>query len=573
MSHVGLLHLCLAGSAALMAVLHVALWLNVPKERAQLWVALSQLSLGAVLLSNWSFHSEGLDARTWRVMSVPTSLLHPAMLLVLWNLLDVRITGVRRWLLIGVCAVATAMAVERGLSVADTHRTVQGWSSLYFGGPWAPLSLLGLYAPLAAWGVEAALHLRRRPEIAVPTFVCSCAAAASTAALFAVGLGDWFGLGGVAFLVFASTMVVVGYVRSARRVEWAGEYRLVELLASGGMGDLYLAEKHGPVGFVRQVALKRIRTIAANRSSGDWEQRFFSEARLAASLSHPNLITVQDFGRLPGEGWFLAMEYLRGASLTQIRACLSARGEAIPTAVLLAIGEQASRGLASAHRAGIVHRDVSGANIMVTYDGVTKLLDFGIAKRSGEPAVAAASEALDASTPIPTDLTNAGLLLGKPGYLSPERFEGRAATPASDVFAMGVVLFELATLTLPYRPPDLPQAAARREAWVPPRALRPDLPEPLDAAITRALAWEADQRFASAAELAVALRVAAEGLSWVDLGAWLEELIPPVRAEVPTSPAPTEAATVPVATPEGTHATVTIADARDTALSARAGHR
>lgn len=209
----------------------------------------------------------------------------------------------------------------------------------------------------------------------------------------------------------------------------AGKYRLLATLGHGGMADVYLACARGPAGFNKLLVIKELRPGLAQ--DPDYLQMFLDEARLAAQLSHPNI--VQTYETLASDGrYFIAMEYLEGQPLNRVLAEQGQRG-ALPRAAGLRILSEALRGLHYAHELrdyagtalGIVHRDATPHNVLVTYDGQVKLVDFGIAKASGSSD------------------TRVGMLKGKVGYMAPEQARGDDIDRRTDVFGMGVVLWEL----------------------------------------------------------------------------------------------------------------------------------
>jgi predicted ATPase/serine/threonine protein kinase len=207
-----------------------------------------------------------------------------------------------------------------------------------------------------------------------------------------------------------------------------GAYEVVSLIGRGGMGEVYLA-RDSRLG--RNVAVKLLR--AALTSNPDAVRRFEQEARAASSLNHPNIVTIYEIGDLL-ERRFIAMEFVDGESLA------SMTGRAVDVATLSRIGAQLARALAITHAAGIVHRDIKPENVIVRPDGYVKVLDFGLARLALKPTVASTHGAG----------TNPDLLLGTPRYMSPEQARGRTASDASDVFSLGVVLYELATGRHPF---------------------------------------------------------------------------------------------------------------------------
>jgi len=253
----------------------------------------------------------------------------------------------------------------------------------------------------------------------------------------------------------------------------AGRYRIERELGRGGMATVHVAhdEELG-----RPVALK----LLPEHLAGDdaFRARFLREARLAGRLSHPNVVRVYDAGEADGRP-FIVMEYVPGTSLAQA-------GRLAPGRVV-ELGVQACAGLQHAHDAGLVHRDVKPANLLVREDAVLKVADFGIAR---------AAES--------TRHTQAGTLLGTAAYLAPEQIAGADATPASDVYSLGAVLYELLTGRPPYTFSSLAELAAQQAEGLiePVRDLEPSVPHEVEAAVMHALARDPSFRPASAADLA-----------------------------------------------------------------------
>ncbi|HEX6835315.1 MAG TPA: serine/threonine-protein kinase [Polyangia bacterium] len=272
-----------------------------------------------------------------------------------------------------------------------------------------------------------------------------------------------------------------------------GGYELLQRLAVGGMAEVFLARRTGPDGFEKRVALKRILPHLARQR--DFVAMFLDEAKLAAGLDHPHIVHIHDFGK-DGDAYYLAMEYVCGEDLATLWRRGNELGAPLPFADVATILVAACEALHHAHEQGIVHRDVTPGNLIVSFDGVVKLADFGIAKSQ-----AAASRAQ----------TVAGTLKGKVAYMSPEQARARRLDRRSDLFSLGVVAWELLTgKRLFHRRNDLDVLRAVQMSDVPPLAsVRPDVPPALAAAIETALEADADDRWDSAAELAQAL------LSWL----------------------------------------------------------
>jgi serine/threonine protein kinase len=262
-----------------------------------------------------------------------------------------------------------------------------------------------------------------------------------------------------------------------------GRYLLERELGRGGMATVHLARDSE---LDRPVAVK----VLAGHLSGDegFRERFVREARMAAGLSHPNVVQVFDAGEDDGR-LFIVMEYVPGVTLADE---LRRAGKLAPAAAVdLAL--QTCAGLEHAHDAGLVHRDVKPGNLLLREDGALKITDFGIAR------------AVEA-----TQLTQVGSVLGTAAYLSPEQAAGEPVTAAADIYGLGVVLYELLTGRTPFLFESLTDLVAKhRESTVTPvRELEPAVPEPLEAAVMKCLARNPDYRPASAAALAHELAAA-----------------------------------------------------------------
>ncbi|CAN5915155.1 hypothetical protein BH11MYX3_BH11MYX3_46360 [soil metagenome] len=274
-----------------------------------------------------------------------------------------------------------------------------------------------------------------------------------------------------------------------------GRYVVLKHLASGGMADVLLARTDGIEGFTRHVVLKRIR--AEHAKDQRFIDMFLDEARLAANLHHQNVVQVHDIGESAGD-YFFAMEYLHGEDVRSMLSKVAKSKTHMPLGHVVAIVASVAAGLHYAHeRRGadkkplnIVHRDVSPSNIIVGYDGSVKIVDFGIAK--------AAMRQVE---------TQAGSLKGKVSYMSPEHCKGEPIDRRSDVYALGVVLYELATTTRLFKGDnDYLVMDAICNGKIPlPRVRRSGLPNELAMIIMTALATEPDRRYQTADEMRQAL--------------------------------------------------------------------
>ncbi|HHN74605.1 MAG TPA: serine/threonine protein kinase [Acidobacteria bacterium] len=273
-------------------------------------------------------------------------------------------------------------------------------------------------------------------------------------------------------------------MNSSSRPRTFGRYRVVRLLGRGAVGEVYLAEDPA---LSRRVAVKTLSGLDALPPAEQEEARarFLREARAAAALSHPNIVTIFDVGEQDGQP-YMAMEYLEGASVDRYVA----EGHRLPAVKVVEIGMQAALALDEAHRAGIVHRDIKPANLVLMQDGSLKVADFGLAKD------------------LRTSLTSAQTLLGTPNYMSPEQVAGAPLDTRSDLFSLAVCLFELLTGRRPFGGDTVSTVLYRivNDPPTPLRELREDLPERLEALLARCLEKDPARRPATGNEVAHELR-------------------------------------------------------------------
>lgn len=305
----------------------------------------------------------------------------------------------------------------------------------------------------------------------------------------------------------------------------SGRYERIRLLASGGMGEVHLGRREGPGGFVKPIVIKRILRYLAREP--EQVRQFLAEARLAALIDHPNVVQVFELGE-DADGYFIVMEYVHGRSVRSVLRAVQAAGARIPPLIAARIVADALRGLHAAHGLvvrgsahPIVHRDVSPENILVSFAGVTKVTDFGIAK------------ALHADSQ-----TRPGTLKGKYAYMAPEVIEAKSADLRIDVYAAGTVLFELLAGAPPFTA-ESTAAVLRDIVTIPPPdicELSPSCPSELGAIVARALMKAPADRFNGAGEMCAALETflfsAPVQVGSERVGSWLTELFGQAEANL-----------------------------------------
>ncbi len=296
-----------------------------------------------------------------------------------------------------------------------------------------------------------------------------------------------------------------------------GRYELLLPIAQGGMASVWAARLKGTRGFQKMVAIKTM--LPGLIDDPQFERMFLDEASLASQVRHPHVIEIMDLGEQDGI-LYIVMEWVDGEPISVILKYAAARG-GIPLPVAVHVAIQASRGLHAAHElrddtgslVGLVHRDVSPQNVLLTYDGVVKVVDFGVAKVTNR----ASSE------------TRAGQLKGKIAYMSPEQLKGDKIDRRTDVFAMGIMLYMMTTGRHPFRGDDEPSTIRQitaEEPAVPPSALVANYPPALEQVVMQAIAKDPAKRLPTANDVVVALTRAMPPATDEEVAAFLRTLLP-----------------------------------------------
>ena len=268
-----------------------------------------------------------------------------------------------------------------------------------------------------------------------------------------------------------------------------GRYAIQSELGRGAMGVVYKATD---TVLERTVAVKTVNMALERDGQDRYEARFYQEARAAGSLNHKNIVTIYDVGR-SGDVAYMAMEFIEGVEL---RAMLAA-GKPLPVAQAVAIAAQVAEGLAYAHHHGVVHRDIKPANIMVVANGPVKITDFGIARMRASG-----------------DLTQTGMMLGSPKYMSPEQVIGKRADYRSDLFSLGIILYEMLGGAAPFNGENVTALMYQIVNFAPPApsAVNSAVPELLDYIVAKMLAKPLEERYQNAQDLARDLQECARQL-------------------------------------------------------------
>lgn len=268
-----------------------------------------------------------------------------------------------------------------------------------------------------------------------------------------------------------------------------GRYEVISELGQGAMGVVYKARD--PL-IDREVAIKTINLSLALEERDEYEARFYQEAKAAGRLSHPNIVTIYDVGR-SGDIAYIAMEYLHGRELRDVLN----ENKTLPVSQVLDVIIQVAQGLSYAHEHEIVHRDVKPSNVMIVRDGHVKITDFGIARM--------ASAAVRTQT---------GMVLGSPKYMSPEQVLGKLTDQRSDIFSLGVMLYEMLTGQVPFIGENVNAIMYQTLNAIPapPSNANSAVPEMLNYIVAKALAKDLDARYQNAGELVNDLRACRESL-------------------------------------------------------------
>jgi serine/threonine protein kinase len=312
-----------------------------------------------------------------------------------------------------------------------------------------------------------------------------------------------------------------------------GKYQLIRQLATGGMAEVFLARTSGPMGFEKQLVLKRVLPHLALDPS--FVQMFLGEATLAARLTHPNIVHIFDFGEIDG-AYYLAMEYIDGPSLRKLLDDALKLGGPLPPAICARIISAACEGLAFAHDfkdpatgkpLDIVHRDISPDNILLSRQGAVKVVDFGIAKATGQQ-----------------HRTQTGIIKGKLAYMPPEQIRNDQLDRQVDVYALGVVFYELLTGYRPFNA-DTDVSLMHTILFDPPTPAaqhRPELPQPIQHIIERATARQRSQRYpdclAFQAALEEYLLSTGKPVTTGHIAQFIAQVSPPTQDAPPLLPVP-----------------------------------
>lgn len=309
-----------------------------------------------------------------------------------------------------------------------------------------------------------------------------------------------------------------------------GKYFLLEKLAVGGMAEIYKAKTYGAEGFEKLLAIKRILPHAAEDK--EFINMLIDEAKLSVLLSHANIVQVFDLGKI-GSDYFISMEYIHGVNIRDVLYKLRERGEKIPAELAVFIASEICKGLDYAHRKtdaegnplGIVHRDISPQNILISYEGEVKIVDFGIAKAA-----------------MNISHTMAGILKGKIAYMSPEQAMGKTIDNRTDIFSLGILLYEAVTGKKLFTGESQFEVLKKiRTTRIRPEGLPDSLATEMKTILSKALAYDPQERYQQASDMSVALTRFLYG-TYTDfsprkLSAFIRKHFPPEEKELPSDTA------------------------------------
>src|SRR5690242_7030490 len=280
----------------------------------------------------------------------------------------------------------------------------------------------------------------------------------------------------------------------AKQPSQLAEFEIIRRLGAGGMAEVFLAKKRGAEGTYKLLVVKRI--LPAHGASRRFRTMFVEEAQLATRLNHPNIVQVYEFSDHGDEGLLLSMEYVEGYDLGKLMNTAKQKGAKLPPLVAAFIAAEAAKGLHYAHERkdeggmplAIVHRDVSPQNILLSHEGVVKIADFGIATAN-------------------LFREETGVLKGKFGYMSPEQARGERVDRRSDIYGLGVVLYEMLAVRSPYGKldDDALLETVQQGIFLPPSTHVPDVPPELEAIVLKAMRRSREERFQTARELSAAI--------------------------------------------------------------------
>ncbi len=327
--------------------------------------------------------------------------------------------------------------------------------------------------------------------------------------------------------------------------ETFGRYQLLRRLAVGGMGEVFLARQVAAGGFEKLLVVKRV--LPHLQDEEDFIEMLFDEARIAAALNHPNISQIYELGDVDGVH-YIAMEYIHGDSLRGLHTRANAEAGGLPLALKCRVIADAAAGLDFAHRAktatgkrlGLIHRDISPQNILISFNGAVKLIDFGVAKAVGK-----------------ISNTHTGHIKGKYAYMSPEQARGEELDHRSDIFGLGIVFYELLTSTRLFKrqTDTLTLKAVVGAELIPPSELVKGLPKALDALVLRLLERDRSARYQTMGEFQLALEdlLVQERLAGTvaHLAAFLQRLYEAEISEDRFHSEPTQIAVSPFASTSG----------------------